>query len=660
MQKRQRRSLGLTSPRNSNFERRHTPPPATDAKGPHRVGSLYSSAGHDQTVAVGSQHDDEKIWIPKSILEALEEQNKRLQTELITERAKRETWQPVEIPVAARSSAAVEIQNQEENARIQQQEQNNSQQDEITHLLLVRDELQLKVSKLESQLGIQKDTSDFLQSLNKNLEEEVQKLEALVAQEAGHRRDLEAKLESLDAVHAHLPATSTPDDVDQNQKIQDLMLENKCLRDRLSTAEPLAAEVQSLRSKQKECEELKYKLAAAETRIRCIEYTSEKEQELRSQLLDTEQELASWKGLLSLVGTQDGSPAAVLSYVKHLESHKKTGMKASPGTPESSIHVDDTSVMRMEVLSEELQRIKGVLHRVTKERDDLNSALLQKESSSPGQHSQQDAKAAQQRIQSLQASKAEIERELWSTLDMHHTCCSKLLKKIATDQGIDLEEIASYQKARVEYLERKIFDLEKQVGSGEYNSATTRVLHLKSNPHSDFKEKETRNKILQLESENSALRERISQLDGSQGDASQEQHKPEDYLKFAQLEGQIRSLQQNLKSSQKSQERLQQVLTKQVSMLRDAVRKLFGYSFKMESDPNNKDCRAVITLQPVSEAHSCVLIFSLLLDGSLRLESTVYSEKLQKEISTFVDKFNSIPAFLANLTIENFQKYTNT
>ena len=42
----------------------------------------------------------------------------------------------------------------------------------------------------------------------------------------------------------------------------------------------------------------------------------------------------------------------------------------------------------------------------------------------------------------------------------------------------------------------------------------------------------------------------------------------------------------------------------------------------------------------------------------MELVPNVYSAKWSREVDTFISKFRCIPAFTANLTIENFQKQT--
>lgn len=42
------------------------------------------------------------------------------------------------------------------------------------------------------------------------------------------------------------------------------------------------------------------------------------------------------------------------------------------------------------------------------------------------------------------------------------------------------------------------------------------------------------------------------------------------------------------------------------------------------------------------------------------LPSEYVTERLKQEVATFIVRFKSIPAFTANLTMENFQKHTGS
>ena len=125
------------------------------------------------------------------------------------------------------------------------------------------------------------------------------------------------------------------------------------------------------------------------------------------------------------------------------------------------------------------------------------------------------------------------------------------------------------------------------------------------------------------------------------------------------MQGENTLLQKKLTEVQKGSERLKQVFTRQIAMLRESIPKIFGYQLEMVSDPNSKDTKAIFTLHPQGFNSCSNVVFKLLCDGSISLVENDFTKKYAKEIETFIHKFSSIPGFIANMTLENFQKQEN-
>lgn len=132
-------------------------------------------------------------------------------------------------------------------------------------------------------------------------------------------------------------------------------------------------------------------------------------------------------------------------------------------------------------------------------------------------------------------------------------------------------------------------------------------------------------------------------------------------MRVAQLEGETNLLRRKVAELQKGLERLQQVFNKQITLFREAVYILFGYRVEMATDPGaRRDFKAQFVLRPQhAESAGQQLMFRLLRDGRMVLVPTDFSSsQLAREVETFIDRFKSIPAFTANLTMEYFQKQT--
>ncbi len=57
--------------------------------------------------------------------------------------------------------------------------------------------------------------------------------------------------------------------------------------------------------------------------------------------------------------------------------------------------------------------------------------------------------------------------------------------------------------------------MQERLGRGEYNAATTRVLHFKYNPEAELAREARDARVAELESENEALRENLGRLEAA-------------------------------------------------------------------------------------------------------------------------------------------------
>lgn len=200
-------------------------------------------------------------------------------------------------------------------------------------------------------------------------------------------------------------------------------------------------------------------------------------------------------------------------------------------------------------------------------------------------------------------------------------------------------------------LSQQVLALKDQLGSGYFNDETTKVVHMKRNPYHDQKVERFEAQLIRIEAENATLKSRLENLGGSHGGIPAQSE-----LKLAQMDGEINMLRKKLSEVQKASERLKQVFMRQITLLRESVPKIFGYQLEMVSDPDKRDCKAIFTLSPQTMGSNSKIIFKLLRDGQMELVENDFAKKYPKEIETFIKKFNSIPGFIANMTLENFQR----
>eukprot|EP00898_Chlorokybus_atmophyticus_P004995 jgi/Chlat1/5497/Chrsp360S00405 len=204
-------------------------------------------------------------------------------------------------------------------------------------------------------------------------------------------------------------------------------------------------------------------------------------------------------------------------------------------------------------------------------------------------------------------------------------------------------------------LGKQVALLESRVGRGNHNPGTTKVLQLSRNPDKDTA----------AQSELEQLRARVQQLEaqlagtgesGAGGSA-------------AGLQKRVDELEKKVKDIDKQKARYMQVFSDKITSFREACCLLFGYTMEMGD-------RVVMRGNVGGGGGAFVNTFTLCsisAEGShetlsyqgspgkaLEFVPTDYSQRpeVMRQVATFINRCNSIPAFTANLTVELFSKYT--
>ena len=127
------------------------------------------------------------------------------------------------------------------------------------------------------------------------------------------------------------------------------------------------------------------------------------------------------------------------------------------------------------------------------------------------------------------------------------------------------------------------------------------------------------------------------------------------------LEKQIRTL-------EKRESRLKAAFQERISAFREACYSMFGYRIDMTTEAANNNTLTTFLLRPMHvEEESSYLAFACQNSATggqgggpldLTMQTTAFSETMQREVDMFVNRYKSIPAFLSNLTMDIFQKQT--
>lgn len=117
---------------------------------------------------------------------------------------------------------------------------------------------------------------------------------------------------------------------------------------------------------------------------------------------------------------------------------------------------------------------------------------------------------------------------------------------------------------------------------------------------------------------------------------------------------QVEDFKAQLSSAEMKNQRLKEVFKKKIQEFREACYALTGYKIDVIRDNQYR-------LQSMyAERSSDDLLFESNVKGEMMLLATDFSSQLTDQISTYLSRFNSIPAFLSNITLELFNRQTQT
>ena len=239
------------------------------------------------------------------------------------------------------------------------------------------------------------------------------------------------------------------------------------------------------------------------------------------------------------------------------------------------------------------------------------------------------------------------------------------------------------------------------------DARSTKVLHFKRNPEFTANETATERELATCRSECAALRETVARLSERDG-AHRVAPTPETRVPLATglatpfrdgalhtggalhtpgvvatpgsavADAELTVARRRVADLEKREQRLMTAFKKQIYVFRESVRLLFGYKVDMsvdESVAGGNACVATLRSRFVSENEEearCVLRFAVEParvggaagaaaahdEGSVAILETPFfeTERVRRMAETFVGKCGSVPAFLANLTMELFNE----
>jgi hypothetical protein len=135
---------------------------------------------------------------------------------------------------------------------------------------------------------------------------------------------------------------------------------------------------------------------------------------------------------------------------------------------------------------------------------------------------------------------------------------------------------------------------------------------------------------------------------------------------LAQKEAELAMAQRQLAQLSRQEARLKELFTDNTKAFREAVRCLFGYRVDMQAAAPGSRKGALVVLRPDGPAAKDAappgdrdpqLQFRFApATGRLEMLPTPLGKALAKEVAAFVERFGSVPALTANLTMDLFNR----
>uniref|UniRef100_A0A1J3CZL1 Mitotic spindle checkpoint protein MAD1 n=1 Tax=Noccaea caerulescens TaxID=107243 RepID=A0A1J3CZL1_NOCCA len=447
----------------------------------------------------------------------------------------------------------------------------------------------------------------------------------------------------------------------------------KNLQEELKHYEAEVREARKFKSQQLDAELLKVKLLEEKSRRERAESELSKLPELQISMDKLEDELSSWKSLLNNipgVSCPDDIILKLSALQKEvLDSTMKIG-EASTRFNQLEAALDATQLERQnaeteaasakekcEALKSDVKRIEVMLSLVTEEKEQLKFVLSElRKSNSEGSVSCATDGMLIQGFESSLAKKENYLKELEKELSQ--------LKDVNNRQRDEIEHLNDKlvnEVRRMKSLERdsdrlrsEISLLESRLGHGDFSAANTRVLRMVNTLGVENEAKQT---IEALQAELQKTRERlqaVEELKSQSGDAGK-------LVVDSHITGKIAQLKEQIATLEKREERYKTVFADRISVFRRACCELFGYKIVMDEHerPNGIPVTR-FTLQSIyAQSDDEKLEFDYESGNTSILENQYTSQgEIAKQIEIFIRKFNSIPAFTANLTMESFNRRT--
>ncbi|XP_068760462.1 mitotic spindle assembly checkpoint protein MAD1-like [Montipora capricornis] len=225
----------------------------------------------------------------------------------------------------------------------------------------------------------------------------------------------------------------------------------------------------------------------------------------------------------------------------------------------------------------------------------------------------------------------------------------------------------SFLRTEVEKLKEENAKLQQQLDiyeirkeqmhmQGYYDPSKSKIVHLSMNPSSVARQQRGE-EVEKLRKENEMLRKRLQYLEEAGGCGLEDLSPGGSNLSpdnTPSVVKQVEDFKAQLASAEMKNQRLKEVFKKKIQEFREACYALTGFKVDVTRDNQYR-------LQSMyAERSTDDLLFESSSKGDMMLLATDFSSQLTDQIDTYLNRFNSIPAFLSSITLELFNRQTQT
>ncbi|KAI0556923.1 Mitotic checkpoint protein [Gracilaria domingensis] len=290
------------------------------------------------------------------------------------------------------------------------------------------------------------------------------------------------------------------------------------------------------------------------------------------------------------------------------------------------------------------QQIDSRLRRRLEEAEKMSSeyrlALANVEAELEAKRSQ----IGEMRLKSIEGfeSRASTDQRFPAVGDLKHQLESELSRRRDAEKNVQsLNAQLKNVQRKLEEFQAEYAVLPPDMSAPDYDSTKVKALHLVDNPLAKALREHAVSNIERKQKAHENLDEDVDMCDESNTELTNLK------VRISQLQQENEQLSKDSKVGLRTKE----IAMKKIEEVRGAVYHLFGWSMRLAG--------AKYTLGSLyAESQNEILEFGRNENGTFALMETHYTNQLTEEIEQYVQKMNSIPGFLAHITMENLEKTT--